>query len=46
MYHEMGVRKFVEVGPGKVLSNLVKHQYADAKVHSLQSIQDIEDYLT
>ena len=46
MYHEMGVRKFVEVGPGKVLSNLVKHQYADAKVHSLQSIQDIEEYLT
>jgi malonyl CoA-acyl carrier protein transacylase len=46
MYHEFGIRRFVEIGPGRVLSNLVKHQYADAKVHSLQTTQDIEEYLT
>ncbi|WPX97141.1 ACP S-malonyltransferase [Candidatus Bandiella euplotis] len=45
MYHDIGVRRFVEIGPGKVLSNLVKHQYADAQVYSLQNIQDIENYL-
>ena len=45
MYHEMGIRKFVEIGVGKVLSNLIKRQYLDVEVHSLQKIEDIENYL-
>ena len=45
MYHEMGIRKFVEIGAGKVLSNLIKRQYLDVEVHSLQKIEDIENYL-
>ena len=45
MYNEMGIRKFVEIGNGKILSNLVKRQYPDVAVHSLQNIKDIENYL-
>ena len=45
MYNEMDVKRFVEIGPGKVLSNLVKRQYPDAEVYSLQKIEDIENYL-
>ena len=45
MYHEKGIRKFAELGPGKVLTNLIKRDYPDAEVHSLQSLPDIENYL-
>jgi [acyl-carrier-protein] S-malonyltransferase len=45
MYHEKGIRKFAELGPGKVLTNLIKRDYPDAEVHSLQSLSDIENYL-
>ena len=45
IYNEMGIRKFVEIGSGNVLSNLVKRQYPDAEVHTLQKIEDIENYL-
>ena len=45
MYNEMDIRKFVEIGSGNVLSNLVKRQYPDAEVCTLQKIEDIENYL-
>lgn len=45
MYHEKGIRKFAELGPGKVLTNLIKRDYPDAEVHSLESLSDIENYL-
>ena len=45
MYQEKGVRKFVEIGPGKVLSNLIKRDYPDVEIHSIESPSDIENYL-
>jgi malonyl CoA-acyl carrier protein transacylase len=45
MYQENGIRKFVEIGPGKVLSNLIKRDYPDAEIHSIESPSDIENYL-
>ena len=45
MYQEKGIRKFVEVGPGKVLSNLIKRDYPDVETHSIESPSDIENYL-
>jgi malonyl CoA-acyl carrier protein transacylase len=45
MYQENGVRKFVEIGPGKVLSNLIKRDYPDVEIHSIESPSDIENYL-
>ena len=43
--YKFKIRRFIEIGPGKVLSNLIKRDYTDVKVYSLQCIKDIEDYL-
>ncbi|MSO14218.1 ACP S-malonyltransferase [Rickettsiales endosymbiont of Trichoplax sp. H2] len=45
MYNEFSVRKFVEVGPGNVLTNLIKREYRDVEVYSLQTSKDIENFL-
>ena len=45
MYQENEIRKFVEIGPGKVLSNLIKRDYPDVETHSIESPSDIENYL-
>ena len=45
MYQENEIRKFVEIGPGKVLSNLIKRDYPDVEIHSIESPSDIENYL-
>lgn len=41
----MGGTKFVEVGPGKVLTNLVKSSFPQVETHSIQNILDIRAYL-
>ncbi|MFQ3307555.1 MAG: malonyl CoA-acyl carrier protein transacylase [Candidatus Midichloriaceae bacterium] len=43
--YRMGVRNFVEIGPGKVLSNLAKRQYSDINTCSLDSIEGIDKFL-
>jgi malonyl CoA-acyl carrier protein transacylase len=45
MYNELSIRKFVEVGPGNVLINLIKREYKDVEVYSLQTAKDIENFL-
>lgn len=45
MYNEFSVRKFVEIGPGNVLTNLIKREYKDVEVYSLQTAKDIENFL-
>ena len=45
MYNEFLIRKFVEVGPGNVLTNLIKREYKDVEVYSLQTAKDIENFL-
>jgi malonyl CoA-acyl carrier protein transacylase len=44
MYNK-GIKRFVEVGPGKILSNLAKHIYPDVEVYNLETVQDIKSYL-
>jgi len=39
---QLGVKKFIEVGPGKVLSGMIKRTIKDAKCFSINSIADIE----
>lgn len=40
-----GVGRFVEIGPGKVLTNLVKRIYKDVEVISISNTQDIENFV-
>ena len=40
---QLGVKKFIEVGPGKVLSGMIKRTIKDAKCFSINSIADIEE---
>ena len=37
-----GVNQFIEIGPGKVLSGLVKRINKDVKISSINSQSDIE----
>ena len=40
-----GVTRFVELGTGKVLSGLAKRAAADAQIHNLDTLDDIQAYL-
>jgi [acyl-carrier-protein] S-malonyltransferase len=40
-----GVDEFVEIGPGKVLSGLVKRISKDVNVFNINSIDDITNYI-
>ena len=40
---EKGVETFVEIGPGKVLSGLIKRINKDVKIYTINSIDDIKD---
>ena len=37
-----GVRKFIEIGPGKVLSGLIKRIDRSAKLISINDVDDLE----
>ena len=39
---DKGVNQFIEIGPGKVLSGLVKRINKDVKISSINSQSDIE----
>ena len=43
--HETGVKNFVELGPGKVLSGMVKRSFKDVNCFSINSIADIKNLL-
>ena len=38
-----GISEFIEIGPGKVLSGLVKRIIKESKVNSINSIDDIKN---
>jgi len=40
-----GVSNFIEIGPGKVLSGMVKRTVKDAKCFSINSIADIKNFI-
>ena len=41
--HELGVKNFVEIGPGKVLSGMVKRTIKDARSFPINTIADIKN---
>lgn len=40
-----GCRHFIEIGPGKVLSNIAKKMYPELEVSNISSVKDIENFL-
>ena len=38
-----GVNNFIEIGPGKALSGMIKRTIVDAKCFSINSLNDIKD---
>ena len=40
--HENGVKNFIEIGPGKALTGMIKRTIKDVKCFSINSITDIE----
>lgn len=38
-----GYNTFIEIGPGKVLSNLVKRNYKDVLVYNIENIEDLNN---
>ena len=42
--NELGVKNFIEVGPGKVLSGMVKRTVKDVKTFSINSIADMKNF--
>ena len=38
-----GINEFIEIGPGKVLSGLVKRIIKDTKANSINSIEDAKN---
>ena len=43
--HDMGVKNFIEIGPGKVLTGMVKRTIKDANCFSINSIADIKNLI-
>ena len=43
---KLGATEFVEVGPGKVLSGLIKRIDKKAKAQSIQNLEDVNNYVT
>jgi [acyl-carrier-protein] S-malonyltransferase len=40
---DMGVKNFIEIGPGKVLSGLIKRINKEVKIQSINSEEDIKN---
>ena len=43
--NESGVSNFIEIGPGKVLSGMIKRTIKDSNCFSINSIADIKKML-
>lgn len=42
----LGVKTFVEIGPGKVLTNMIKRSYPDLKIFNISTAQDVDEFLS
>lgn len=43
--HKLGVKNFIEIGPGKALTGMVKRTLKEGNCFSINSITDIKDFL-
>jgi len=43
--HQNGVEHFIEIGPGKVLSGLVKRTIKGVKIENIDTLQDLYNYM-
>ena len=42
-YDKLGVNKFIEVGPGKVLSGLIKRIDRNIKLNQVNNLEDLKN---
>ncbi|MCK4656928.1 MAG: ACP S-malonyltransferase [candidate division Zixibacteria bacterium] len=43
--YELGVRRFVEIGPGKVLAGLVKKTLSDVGIDNIGTVEELERFM-
>ncbi len=43
--YQNGVEHFIEIGPGKVLSGLVKRTIKGVKIENIDTLQDLHNYM-
>ena len=42
---DLGVNRFIEIGPGKVLSGLIKRIDRNVKINQVNNLEDIKNIL-
>jgi malonyl CoA-acyl carrier protein transacylase len=45
LMYALGVKEYIEIGPGKVLTSIAKRMFDDIKIYSILTPNDVEEFL-